>query len=206
MEQRLTTGPWHGAATMTLIVWGVVELALRVRLAVRPGWRSRVRSWSTVAGGRLREWTFFLVVLGIAGAVLGALWLTRFTQFAVHGGKAVVALGEIVATCGIALRIWAILTLDRFFTFVVGIAQDHRVVQHGPYRVLRHPGYAGALLALAGAGIAMGNWLSLLLTIVGPVVALGVRISVEETTLVGALGAEYQAYASRTARLIPRIW
>jgi protein-S-isoprenylcysteine O-methyltransferase Ste14 len=159
-----------------------------------------------VAGGRLREWTFFLVVLGITGAVLGALWLTRFTQFAVHGGKALIAVGEIIATCGIALRIWAILTLDRFFTFVVGIAQDHRVVQHGPYRALRHPGYAGALLALAGAGIATGNWLSLLLMIVWPALALGIRISVEETTLVSALGAEYQTYASRTARLIPRVW
>jgi protein-S-isoprenylcysteine O-methyltransferase Ste14 len=154
----------------------------------------------------LREWTFFLVMLGIAGAVLGALWLTRFAQFAVHGGKAVVALGEIVATCGIALRIWAILTLDRFFTFVVGISSDHRVVQRGPYRALRHPGYAGALLALAGAGIAMGNWLSLVVMIVGPVLALSVRISVEETTLATALGAEYLAYASRTARLIPRVW
>jgi protein-S-isoprenylcysteine O-methyltransferase Ste14 len=80
------------------------------------------------------------------------------------------------------------------------------VVQHGPYRVLRHPGYAGALLALAGAGIAMGNWLSLLLMIVWPALALGIRISVEETTLVSALGPEYQAYASRTARLIPRVW
>ena len=206
MEQRLPAGPWHGAATITLVLWGAVELALRLRLAARPGWRSRVRSWSALAGGRLREWTFFLVMLGIAGAVLGALWLTRFAQFAVHGGKAVVALGEIVATCGIALRIWAILTLDRFFTFVVGISSDHRVVQHGPYRALRHPGYAGALLALAGAGIAMGNWLSLLLMIVGPALALSVRISVEETTLATALGAEYLAYASRTARLIPRIW
>jgi protein-S-isoprenylcysteine O-methyltransferase Ste14 len=206
MEQRLPAGLWHGAATMTLVLWGVVELALRLRLAVRPGWRSRLRSWSTAAGGHLREWTFFLVVLGIAGAVLGALWLTRVTQFAVSGGKALVALGEIVAIAGIALRTWAILTLDRFFTFVVGIADDHRIVQHGPYRVLRHPGYAGALLALAGAGIAMGNWLSLLLIVVGPGAALGVRISVEEATLAGALGAEYLAYASSTARLIPRVW
>jgi protein-S-isoprenylcysteine O-methyltransferase Ste14 len=206
MEQRLPAGPWHGAATITLVLWGAVELALRLRLAVRPGWRSRLRSWSALAGGRLREWTFFLVMLGIAGAVLGALWLTRFAQFAVHGGKAVVALGEIVVTCGIALRIWAILTLDKFFTFIVGISSDHRVVQRGPYRALRHPGYAGALLALAGAGIAMGNWLSLVVMIVGPVLALSVRISVEETTLATALGAEYLAYASRTARLIPRVW
>ena len=206
MEQRLPAGLWPGAATITLVLWGAVELALRLRLAARPGWRSRLRSWSAAAGGQLREWTFLLLMLGIAGAVLGALWLTRFAQFAVHGGKAIVALGEIVAIGGIALRTWAILTLEKFFTFAVGIADDHVVVQDGPYRVLRHPGYAGALLALAGAGIAMRNWLSLLLIIVGPALALGVRILVEEATMAGALGADYQAYANRTARLIPRIW
>jgi protein-S-isoprenylcysteine O-methyltransferase Ste14 len=206
MEQRLPAGPWPGAATITLVLWGAVELALRLRLAARPGWRARLRSWSAAAGGQLREWTFLLLMLGIGGAVLGAFWLTRFAQFAVHGGKAIVALGEIVAIGGIALRTWAILALDKFFTFAVGIADDHVVVQDGPYRVLRHPGYAGALLALAGAGVAMRNWLSLLLIIGGPALALGVRILVEEATMASALGTDYQAYANRTARLIPRIW
>ncbi len=206
MDQRLPAAIGHGAAAATLVLWGVVELALRLRLAVRPGWRSRLRTWSAAAGGRLREWTFFLVVVGIAAAAVGALVLTRLTQFAIGGGRALVVLGEVTAVAGIALRVWAILTLDRFFTFVVGIADDHRVVQHGPYRALRHPGYAGALLALTGAGIALGNWLGLLLIVVVPAMALAVRISVEEATLAAALGAEYQAYASRTARLIPGLW
>jgi len=72
MEQRLPAGPWHGAATTTLVLRGIAELAARLRLAARPGWRSRLRSWSAVAGGRLREWTFFLLVLGIAAAVPGS--------------------------------------------------------------------------------------------------------------------------------------
>jgi protein-S-isoprenylcysteine O-methyltransferase Ste14 len=206
MEHGLLAGLWHGAATITLVLWGTAELALRLRLAVRPGWRARLTTWSAVAGGRLREWTFFLVVLGIAAAAIGALWLTGLTRFAIGGGRALVAAGEVLALAGIALRIWAIVTLDRFFTFVVGIADDHRVVQHGPYGVLRHPGYAGALLALTGSGIALGNWLSLLLIVAVPALALGVRISVEEATLAAALGAEYEAYASRTARLIPGVW
>jgi len=206
MEHRLPAGPWHGAAAMTLMLWGVAELALRLRLAARTGWRTRLRGWSAAPGGRLPEWTFFLLVLGITGAVVGALSLARLTQFALGGGRALAVLGEVVAVAGIALRIWAILTLDRFFTFVVGIADDHRVVQHGPYRELRHPGYAGALLALAGVGIAVGNWLSLLLIVVVPALALGIRIIVEETALAAALGVEYQAYAARTARLIPGVW
>ncbi len=127
-------------------------------------------------------------------------------MFAIGGGRVTTMAGEVVAVAGITLRVWAILTLDRFFTFVVGIAAGHRVVQHGPYRLLRHPGYAGALLALAGVGITLANWLSLLTALVVPALALGMRITVEEATLSRALGAEYLAYTARTARLIPGLW
>lgn len=181
-------------------------MALRVRLALRPGFLARVRSWSALAGGRLREWTFFVVVAAIAVAVVAGLRLVQLRWAAIGGGWAPVIVGELLAVAGIALRIWAILTLDKFFTFIVGIADDHRVVQHGPYRVLRHPGYAGALLTLLGIGVALANWLSLLVIFVVPVLALGVRIKVEEETLAGALGAEYRAYADRTDRLIPGVW
>jgi protein-S-isoprenylcysteine O-methyltransferase Ste14 len=165
-----------------------------------------MRTWSASAGGRLREWTFFLIVVAIAAAVIGALSLVRLSQFTIGGGRLTLVIGEALAVAGIALRVWAILTLDRFFTFVVGISADHRVVQRGPYRLLRHPGYAGALLTLLGIGIAVRNWLSLLVIVAVPALALAIRITAEEAALAGALGAEYRAYADRTARLIPRIW
>ncbi len=206
MARWLPAGSPHGAATITLLASGAVELALRLRLAVRPGWRARLRTWSAVPGGRLREWTFFLVVMAIGVAVVGALWLVKLPVFAIGGGRVTTMAGEVVAVAGITLRVWAILTLDRFFTFVAGIAAGHRVVQHGPYRLLRHPGYAGALLALAGVGITLANWLSLLTALVVPALALGMRITVEEATLSRALGAEYLAYTARTARLIPGLW
>jgi protein-S-isoprenylcysteine O-methyltransferase Ste14 len=206
MLEWLPAGSSHRLAVITLLGWGAAELALRLRLAVRPGWRARVRTWSVSAGGRLREWTFFLIVLAIAAAVIGALSLVRLSQFTIEGGRLTLVIGEAVAVAGIALRVWAILTLDRFFTFVVGISADHRVVQRGPYRLLRHPGYAGALLTLLGIGLAVRNWLSLLLIVAVPALALAIRITVEEAALAGALGAEYRAYADRTARLIPGIW
>jgi protein-S-isoprenylcysteine O-methyltransferase Ste14 len=189
----------------TLLGWGTIELVLRLRLTLRPGFRARLGAWPAIARGRLREWTFFVVVTAITVAVLAALWLTQVRQ-AVIGGWAIVVAGELVAVFGIVLRLWAIVTLDQFFTFVVGIADDHRVVQQGPYRVVRHPGYAGALLALLGIGVALANWLSLLTIFVVPLLALVVRIKVEETTLISALGEEYRSYAQRTARLIPAVW
>jgi protein-S-isoprenylcysteine O-methyltransferase Ste14 len=193
-------------AAATVLTWGSVELVLRARLIVRPGMAARVRAAPAIARQRLREWTFLVVVGAIAAAVLAAFWLAQAGSDATGGGTPVVVAGEIVAAAGLALRLWAILTLDQLFTFVVGIAADHRVVQSGPYRFLRHPGYAGVLVTLLGVGITLRDWLSLLLITVVPLLALGIRIAVEESTLTGALGPEYSAYAARTARLIPGIW
>jgi protein-S-isoprenylcysteine O-methyltransferase Ste14 len=206
MTHLLPGGAPHRLVWITVLAWGAAELGLRLRLMMRPGIRARLRTWSAVAGGRLREWTFYVVVLTLAGAVVAAIRLAQVRWAMIGGGLTTVMLGEAVAVAGIGLRIWAILTLDQFFTFVVGIAEDHRVVQHGPYRVLRHPGYAGVLLTLLGVGVALASWLSVLVIFIVPVLALGVRIRIEERTLADALGAEYRAYADRTARLIPGVW
>jgi len=108
--------------------------------------------------------------------------------------------------CGVALRLWAIHELERFFRIVVTIQPDHRVVDTGPYSRIRHPSYTGLLLALAGAGVALDNWLSLLALTVLPLAGILVRIRVEESALVAALGDSYVAYEARTDQLIPGVW
>ena len=122
------------------------------------------------------------------------------------GGWAPVAAGLTVLAAGVALRTWAILTLGRLFKFVVVIQEGHRVVASGPYRLLRHPSYTGGLLAFLGVGIALDSWLSVLALVLFPLLAILVRIHVEEAELATALGPEYTRYASRTHRLVPGLW
>jgi protein-S-isoprenylcysteine O-methyltransferase len=190
----------------SLLAWGAVELGLRIRLMLRPGLRGRMRRWSTLLSTRVREWTFTVIVASLVGAVALAIWASSLGWAAIGARAAAVACGEALIAGGVALRLWAMLTLDRFFTFVVRISDDHRVVTNGPYRIIRHPGYAGALLALAGFGVALANWLSVLILVALPAAAFAVRIRVEETALVSALGQEYREYARRTSGLIPGVW
>jgi protein-S-isoprenylcysteine O-methyltransferase Ste14 len=77
------------------------------------------------------------------------------------------------------------------------------VVQSGPYRYIRHPSYTGALITLAGLGLALGNWLGLLALLGCMTIAYGYRIKVEEAALVAALGEPYRLYMARTRRLVP---
>lgn len=114
--------------------------------------------------------------------------------------------GELLFIAGLALRFWAVLTLGRFFKVTVSIQDQHRVIRSGPYRLLRHPSYTGLLVALLGLGLALGTWLGLLAIVVLPLIGVLVRIRVEESVLIDALGSEYLAYAAETRRLIPGLW
>jgi protein-S-isoprenylcysteine O-methyltransferase Ste14 len=114
--------------------------------------------------------------------------------------------GVAVFWAGAALRWWAIATLGRFFQLTVVVQEGQSVVDRGPYKVLRHPSYTGALLIFLGIGFACDNALSVLACLVLPGVAFLRRIHVEEAVLTRELGEPYRAYARRTRRLIPGVW
>jgi protein-S-isoprenylcysteine O-methyltransferase Ste14 len=118
----------------------------------------------------------------------------------------VVCLGGFFLVAGLALRIWAIRHLGKFFTVDVGIQLGHTVIQDGPYRFVRHPSYSGSLLALVGVGCLTFSWLGLFLIVSCTVIAYALRIPVEEKALFAQFGAQYAEYAARTKRLIPGIY
>ncbi len=101
---------------------------------------------------------------------------------------------------------WAALE-NAFFSAVVRIQEDrgHTVVSTGPYRFIRHPGYAGGLVFHLAAPFALGS-LWALIPVFATVALTLVRISLEDKTLRLKLKG-YPEYASRTRwRLIPGIW
>jgi protein-S-isoprenylcysteine O-methyltransferase Ste14 len=116
------------------------------------------------------------------------------------------AVGMVMLVAGVALRLWSFQALGHYFTFAVKVSPDQPVVTSGPYRLLRHPGYAGGLLATIGIGVMWGNWVSLA-TLTLPILALIIwRITIEEKALLTALDDRYRQYASEHKRLIPLMW
>jgi len=112
-------------------------------------------------------------------------------------------LALVLMASGLLIRWWSILTLGRLFTVNVAIQHDHAIVQKGLYKYVRHPSYAGLLLAFLGLGVFFHSWLSLTALIVPITLAVANRIAKEEAVLRTALGASYADYCARTKRLIP---
>ena len=113
-------------------------------------------------------------------------------------------LGPLFFAGGLALRQWSITVLGRFFTIDVAIHGEHRLIEDGPYRFLRHPSYTGFAMILLGLGLMIGKPLAVVL--LAPLPGLIRRIQVEENALRQAFGASFDAYAKRTWRLIPGVF
>ncbi len=115
-------------------------------------------------------------------------------------------IGVLLMATGITLRAWATRTLGRFYTRTLLTTTSHRVVQDGPYKLIRHPGYSGSLLVWIGAGLATTNWMVIVLVTLVCFGAYFYRIQSEEAMLVTTFGKEYQDYIRKTHRLIPYIF
>jgi protein-S-isoprenylcysteine O-methyltransferase Ste14 len=114
------------------------------------------------------------------------------------------ALGVFAAGYGFA---FAAMRANPFFATVVRVQRErgHRVVDSGPYAVVRHPGYAGAMVAHLAVPIALGSLWALIPAALGSLL-LAMRVLNEERTLVGGLDG-YAAYRTRVRwRLLPGVW
>ena len=114
--------------------------------------------------------------------------------------------GIALAALGVGMRTWANRVLGQFYTRTLRTEEGQHIVQEGPYRLIRHPGYLGTLLLWIGAALAIRNWLTLIVTVAVMLVAYTYRITVEEKMLSTTFGDAYQAYRQHTWRLLPLIY
>lgn len=141
-----------------------------------------------------------IVVAMILAPLVGVLEFVA--SGAPHAGVAF-ASGAVVAALGLLLRLWSIRTLGKFFTSAVRVVRGQTVVGSGPYRLLRHPSYTGALLIALGTALGFASAWSVALVLALCVPAYLFRIHVEERELVSRLGAAYEQYRTRTWSLLP---
>lgn len=176
-------------------------------------WLRRVSPDLIVERSRMQKgtkgWDKLLApVVAIVGPM--ATWLVAALDVRWHWPPAVPAAWSAVAfllcMAGWAFTFWAMLT-NRFFSATVRIQNDrgHHVVDGGPYRFVRHPGYTGAALFTLATPVALGSWQALI-PAAATVAVLVLRTALEDRTLQRELEG-YREFTGRTRyRLIPWLW
>ncbi|MGD0752280.1 MAG: isoprenylcysteine carboxylmethyltransferase family protein [Anaerolineales bacterium] len=146
--------------------------------------------------------------LAYALAILGLLAAPILNIFSIGHILSTLAgwIGLAFLLAGIGLRVWANRYLGAFYTRTLRVLEHQTVVQSGPYRFIRHPGYLGVILMWSGAGLAAGNWIVILLVLVCIGLAYHYRILTEEAMLLENLGEAYARYQAHTWRLLPYIY
>ena len=171
-------------------IYGLSELYLALTR------RSRMQAISRDRRSLMLLWTIIIVSLWLG---MQMVWL--FPSATVRYLHEFYLVGFLLFLGGLIWRWYSIGYLGRYFTVDVSISAEHKLINSGPYRYIRHPTYTGALLAFLGLGFCFGNWLSILFMTVPIIAAFLWRIRIEERALTDALDEEYRAYTQRTKRL-----
>ena len=159
--------------------------------------------------GNAKSWDRLLVALV---ALLGPLltWtvagLDRRFAWSPQVAPALQWLALVAVALGYALGTWAMVA-NAFFSAVVRIQEErgHAVVNQGPYRIVRHPAYAGALVACLAMPVLLGSLWALVPAAMA-VAGVVVRTALEDRTLREELPG-YAEYARQTRyRLVPGVW
>ena len=113
--------------------------------------------------------------------------------------------GLALQVSGLTLRAWSMRTLGTSYTRTLRTESQQRVVDTGPYRLVRHPGYMGSLLTWIGFALTSRSMpvIAVVAALLGR--AYYQRIAAEEKLLQRDL-PDYTAYSTRTKRLVPFVW
>ena len=189
------------------VVFDLAVLVFAVNEA-RVEWLSRRRSASSTSSSADRGSKLALMVAFCAAVVAAFAARDLWPELTLHGaaGWTVYTVGVLLILAATAGRVWAVRTLGRWFTTNVRTDSAQTVIQHGPYRWVRHPSYTSALLGMLGIGLAMGNMAALVCFVVLPFIGFAFRIRVEERALLDQLGEPYERYLQQHRRLVPGVW
>jgi protein-S-isoprenylcysteine O-methyltransferase Ste14 len=178
-----------------LLVWGIT--AFFVKRDVRSGGYAAM--WQRYWVLRLAVAVLIVILARRAGSSGMVFFHSIFTQPPILGWA-----GAVFTAIGVGFAIWARIYLGRNWSPRPAMKEHHEFVTTGPYAYVRHPIYAGIMLAALGS-VLTGNIFGIgMFVIIFIVFAL--RMDKEEKIMLELFPRQYPEYQKRTKRLVPFVW
>src|SRR6266436_6259159 len=196
---QLRPVPFLGGLIQAAVFWTAFAMWIAPEIIASIFKRSATSSQTRDRGSLV-----LIAVLWWVGIASGFALSFLLPQTAIHWERtSLFFAGIFLMIAGTVFRWYSARLLGKYFTFDVATQGGQALIESGPYRYIRHPSYSGALVTLLGFGLALGNWVALVVSVSCLGVAYAYRIPVEEAALSAAIGEPYRQYMRRTWRLVP---
>jgi protein-S-isoprenylcysteine O-methyltransferase Ste14 len=150
-------------------------------------------------------WLRIIIALGIYFIFREKIYASFFKSHTLPTVNPIIgAIGALLTIIGVTIAIWARLYLGTNWGMPMTLKENRELVTGGPYKYIRHPIYAGMMLAMTGAVLALGLWWLFTVFVVYFLYFIYSATS-EEKILAKEFPHEYPAYRKRTQMLIPFI-
>ncbi len=185
-----TASDWAGRLwQLLLVVWVVLWFGMKKAKKLE-GWGERAQHGVLVVAG---FWLLF-------GQLANWGWLDYRL---VPNVPAIWAAGLLLTAIGVAISIWARLSLGSNWSGMVTLKNDHVLIRNGLYRWIRHPIYTGILLGMIGSAMIRGHlrgWIGLVVVLA----AFYFKARREERFLREEFGAGFDEHSQRTGMFLPK--
>ena len=173
-------------------------------------WRGTRRPAGRITGQMghyLRSPWFYIITSAIFFGICYLCWIPLPLTFSPQARSWILVAGSLLYFPGMSFALWGRLALGRNYFVSTGFGAqlfaNQRLVIKGPFAIVRHPMYAGLILAALGSLLIYHTWTALLLVFFAP--ALSFRARREEAALAAEFGMQWQAYCQRVPAFLPRI-
>jgi len=191
--------PWIAKAV--ILAASIAMVAIRAPHGRRSRAIRIARSWKNT-----RE--VVLLTLAWIGFLLPLIWVASpvfsFAEYALRPGPLVAGVVCFVAGLWWFYRSHA--DLGAYWSVTLEVRENHRLITHGTYRLVRHPMYSALFLCAIGQALVLPNWVAGPSYLLALVILFAFRVGAEEKMMLETFGNEYAAYVTRTKRLVPRLW
>lgn len=169
-----------------------------------PFWRPKVGGDTLVE--EIGDKSFWMILPGMLAIFFAPpLEYMYLPMFLPHTGwMQLIGLAFILA--GGLLRLWARSSIKGQYSGRIQVTTKYQLIESGPYRYIRHPGYAGYFFVALGICLGYSSLIGLIAIAILMLPGFAYRMNLEEKLLAESFGDAYQAYARRTKRILPGVW
>jgi protein-S-isoprenylcysteine O-methyltransferase len=188
-----------GIIMVVMLCWLVFALLFILRKKTKSA-STRRRDRSSIVGIAIQMMAYLTV------------WVVRrplSIDLLPFGAVVEVSLGVVavaLAVSSVWMTLAAVRALNRHWSLSAQLIEGHKLITSGPYRLVRHPIYAGMLGLMLATALVLSHWIAIIPAVVVFVVGTAIRVKSEEKLLREIFGAEFEAYSRRVPVLIPHLF